>query len=818
MGTEYPEALDAFENPSAATPMNSAVIPHSRQHGDVNDAIEALEAKLGIGASPAMGAASTDVLSRLADGSTGWANSGLFLPSEIPTFYVSKDARASDDNDGSRNAPFATVAGALAAVGGTADNTDLAIIQLLYGTFDESAVDTHTVRGVSGFRVRGLGPVMTEVIGPDAKAWFAGVNTQDLLIEDLWYSGSPNGTGWCAEFFSNVDTATPDTTVRYGTFVGRMAPEYCGGRNVLVGSGMPVGYSTTTPARANSTLYALNAKATISVGGVTYVLRATTGGTSAGSAPSWNTAPGATTNDGTVVWTSLGPKWTAAYGFRWRLLDDLAANDANNDKGVLEDVTFYGVEQPIEVGHSNSLEHRFDRPIFNQCGGGVLFRGGSAEITNPIVGSSIASGYFIDCQAPAGVATARYYHRITVTNIQSEAGPVGWARSSSDAGLTGGGVATQGLHVQFIGGELNAGPVGAADSYVVDWEAVSETAGHYTRLEFIDISLRPRLAHGTIYAPDASSELVFVNCYDETFTINWGGRLSFTNCRGFQSAGLLTPIGGAVYSEVACSGGRFKGGVWIEGVGAISAVPQIVTASGSVTVPKTAGHARITCVGGGGGGGGGGSSSGQSAQVGGGGGGSGGVTKRVVPVTPGGTLTVTIGAGGPKGTGGAAGGNAGTNGTIGGTTTVTDGSFTVSAVGGGTGRAGGANSTAAALGGAWAGTAASSINSAGSGGQNTVGGGAPPGEASGGGGGGGTTTATLGGGAGAPGTANAGGATGAVGASGTAAGVDATDAASTSYGAGGGAGGGGAFNGGSTGKGGDGGKGGPGLVVIEWLP
>src|SRR3990170_1690637 len=49
MATAFPAALDAFSNPAPTTFMN--VLSHSSQHSDENDAVEAIEAKLGIGAS-----------------------------------------------------------------------------------------------------------------------------------------------------------------------------------------------------------------------------------------------------------------------------------------------------------------------------------------------------------------------------------------------------------------------------------------------------------------------------------------------------------------------------------------------------------------------------------------------------------------------------------------------------------------------------------------------------------------------------------------------------------------------------------------------
>lgn len=52
MATAYPGALDNFANPAATDPMNSAAVPHAAQHANANDAIEAIEALLGITSNP----------------------------------------------------------------------------------------------------------------------------------------------------------------------------------------------------------------------------------------------------------------------------------------------------------------------------------------------------------------------------------------------------------------------------------------------------------------------------------------------------------------------------------------------------------------------------------------------------------------------------------------------------------------------------------------------------------------------------------------------------------------------------------------------
>lgn len=48
MAINYPVSLDSFSNPVATDPMNSATVPHATQHANLNDAVEALEAKVGI--------------------------------------------------------------------------------------------------------------------------------------------------------------------------------------------------------------------------------------------------------------------------------------------------------------------------------------------------------------------------------------------------------------------------------------------------------------------------------------------------------------------------------------------------------------------------------------------------------------------------------------------------------------------------------------------------------------------------------------------------------------------------------------------------
>ena len=47
MATNFPSGLDSFTNPSASDKMDSVSVPHATQHANLNDAVEALEAKVG---------------------------------------------------------------------------------------------------------------------------------------------------------------------------------------------------------------------------------------------------------------------------------------------------------------------------------------------------------------------------------------------------------------------------------------------------------------------------------------------------------------------------------------------------------------------------------------------------------------------------------------------------------------------------------------------------------------------------------------------------------------------------------------------------
>ena len=48
MATSFPTSLDSFTNPSASDALDSVSVPHADQHANINDAVEALQAKVGV--------------------------------------------------------------------------------------------------------------------------------------------------------------------------------------------------------------------------------------------------------------------------------------------------------------------------------------------------------------------------------------------------------------------------------------------------------------------------------------------------------------------------------------------------------------------------------------------------------------------------------------------------------------------------------------------------------------------------------------------------------------------------------------------------
>ena len=102
MAINFPTSLDNFTNPSSGNTLDSP--SHSLQHSDLNDAVEALETKLGVGASPAGSATAGQVLTISAAGTSTWSTpSAGGLVQVIPTSIAVTGGSGSVGSNGAVN-------------------------------------------------------------------------------------------------------------------------------------------------------------------------------------------------------------------------------------------------------------------------------------------------------------------------------------------------------------------------------------------------------------------------------------------------------------------------------------------------------------------------------------------------------------------------------------------------------------------------------------------------------------------------------------------------------------------------------------------
>lgn len=189
----------------------------------------------------------------------------------------------------------------------------------------------------------------------------------------------------------------------------------------------------------------------------------------------------------------------------------------------------------------------------------------------------------------------------------------------------------------------------------------------------------------TVTFPDANID----------FTTGLGAAQGGTGITSVGTSGnVLTSNGTAWVSQAAASG--------YAGPGA-----QVFTSNGTFTIPSGITKLKVTIVGGGGG-----SGRGNGAPSGGGGGG-GTAIKYLTSLTPGNTISVTVGSGG-AGRSGSAG-----TGTTGGTSSIASGTQTITTVSA-TGGVGGSGSNNVGLGGAGGSASNGDANINGSGGHQSL--------------------------------------------------------------------------------------------------
>jgi len=92
----FPTSLDNFTNPSSGNTLDSP--SHSLQHSDINDAVEAMQRKVGVGTAVAGSASAGQVLTISAAGTSTWSGQGL--TQIIPTSVAVGSGSGSVDANG----------------------------------------------------------------------------------------------------------------------------------------------------------------------------------------------------------------------------------------------------------------------------------------------------------------------------------------------------------------------------------------------------------------------------------------------------------------------------------------------------------------------------------------------------------------------------------------------------------------------------------------------------------------------------------------------------------------------------------------------
>ena len=88
MASNFPTSLDSFTNPSSSDAMDSVSVPHATQHSDLNDAVEALQAKVGANSS-AVTTSHDYKIAQLEAGATGGKILQVVSTTKTDTFSAS---------------------------------------------------------------------------------------------------------------------------------------------------------------------------------------------------------------------------------------------------------------------------------------------------------------------------------------------------------------------------------------------------------------------------------------------------------------------------------------------------------------------------------------------------------------------------------------------------------------------------------------------------------------------------------------------------------------------------------------------------------
>ena len=142
MAINFPTSLDNFTNPSSGNTLDSP--SHSLQHSDINDAVEAMQRKVGVGTAVAGSASAGQVLTISAAGTSTWStpSAGGFIQL-VPTSVTVSGAGSSASTSANGGVTFTTCA--TVSLNGIFSST-YENYRIIFTTSNFSASDALTMR------------------------------------------------------------------------------------------------------------------------------------------------------------------------------------------------------------------------------------------------------------------------------------------------------------------------------------------------------------------------------------------------------------------------------------------------------------------------------------------------------------------------------------------------------------------------------------------------------------------------------------------------------------------------------------------------
>ena len=184
MASSFPSSLDVFTNPSSTDALDSVSVPHATQHSDLNDAVEALEAKVGADGSAVTSShdykiaqlegRDTAGLVHISRTTIGTAVSSVTVSGAFSSTYANYRIAISE---GSSSTP---AAGLLMTVAGAGASDHYSTV--LYYTMGLGTAGTAVKNGTSYIDVGGVRGTIMDVMN-------AGETTNQVFVSSL--SGDP---------------------------------------------------------------------------------------------------------------------------------------------------------------------------------------------------------------------------------------------------------------------------------------------------------------------------------------------------------------------------------------------------------------------------------------------------------------------------------------------------------------------------------------------------------------------------------------------------------------------------------------------------